>query len=555
MDPEQVKQTAFMLTAGAGALAVITSLPALIGARKRHPSAMGSAVLALGGALVLDAVAGFVATRLPTGAGLRGCALMAGLGALLAPLATLLGALCSDESDADDVPPPAAWSLIPGLLLSGLALVELGWMTKQYGVNARVQAEYWTLGLSLGLTWSVLVLRANRGWPGAEALCGNLSGAALISLAIGWTLQLASHHFPAPSTAPWFVIFCGVGLLAGWALSLAVTAIFSAGQGGRGTTLASSVMMALAVFCVAGSAQLHLVREAPLLAGVATGFLGALLLSGLAIGGDDQKPDGLAAQATVLMLAALAWVGFKLMMGLGVAVCAVGFLAAWPCAIAMGVAAPSRFGMPTPQRFAALGGATLALLAAFRVYQEAADLGLSGIDVSDGNVLMALVAGLGLPVLFESVFGRQSATAGEPASSAARAGFEAVLRFLGVSLVTGLAVVCIGLFAGTAGVGCLILGLALWGVTASAAMAATGSESGLPTWRSLPAGLLTAATALIALPWYGVLADVTREQKLQVVMVVAAAALLGLIVGALSRRKPQPQGQATPATGPSQIAH
>lgn len=540
MDPEQVKQTAFMLTAGAGALSVITSLPALIGARKRHPSAIGSAGLAIAGALVMVAVAGFAATRLPAGAGLRGCALMAGLGALLAPLATLVGALCSDPSDTDDVPPPAAWSLIPGILLSGLALAELGWLTKQYGVNARMQAEFWTLGLALGLTWSVLVLRANHGWPGAEALCGNLSGAALISLALGWALQLATHHFPAPSNAPWFVLFCGVGLLAGWTLSLAVAAIFSGGQGGRGTTMGSTVMMALSIFFVAGSAQVHLVREAPLLAGVATGFIGALLLSGLAIGGDDHKPDGLAAQATVLMLAALAWVGFKLMMGLGVAVCAVGFLAAWPCAIAMGVAAPSRHGMPIPQRFAALGGATLALLAAFRAYQEAAELGLSGIDVADGNVLMALVAGLGLPVLFESVFGRQPATAGQPASSPARAGFEAVVRFVGVTLVTGLAVVCIGLFAGTAGVGCLILGLALWGVTASAAMAATGAESGLPTWRSLPAGLLTAAAAMVALPWYSALADVTRAQKLQVVIVVTAAAIVGLILGALARRKPQP---------------
>ena len=536
MDPEQVKHVAFMLCAGAGALAVATSLPALRGGRVRHRAALPSAWLALLGAVLVAVIAGIAGMRLPAGTGARGCALMVGLGAALAPLATLVGALCSDEGDTEDAPPSAAWSLIPGIVLGGLALAELGFMAKQYGIYAHTQQEYWTLGVTLGLTWSVLVLRANRGWPGAENLCGNLSGAALIALALGWTSQLAGHHFPSPSTSPWFVLFCGVGLMAGWTLSLGFAAVFSQGQGGRGATMASAVMMALSVFLVAGSAQMHLVREAPLLAAVATGFLGALLLSGLAIGGDDQVPDGLAAQATVVMLAALAWVGFKLMLGLGVALCAVGFLAAWPCATAMGVAAASRFGMPTPQRFAALGGATLALLGAFRVYQEAADLSLSGVDVADGNVLMALVVGVGLPVLLESTFGRQPAGAGEPAASSLHALLEAAVRGIGVVLVTALAVACMGLFAGTAGVGCLVLGLALWGLVASAAMAATGAESGLPTWRSLPAGLLVAALALVALPWNGVLADVTRAQKLQVVAVGTVAALVGLAVSAYNRR-------------------
>lgn len=536
MDPEQVKQTAFMLALGAGALALVTALPAFRGGRRRHPAAAPSALGALAGGGAIALVSALAGANLPPGTGARGCALLVGLAALLAPLATIVGVLCSDEADAENVPSPASWSLIPGIVLSGLALAQLGWLAKTYGVNARVQVQFWMLGASLGLCWSVLVLRANRAWPGAEALCGNTSGAALIALTLGATMQLASHHFPAPSTAPWFVLFCGVGIMAGWTLSMGATALLDQGRGGRSATLASAILMGISIFLVAGSAQMHLVKEAPLLAAVATGFIGALLLSGLAVGSDDGAPDGMAAQATVLMLAALAWVGFKLMMGLGVAACALGFLAAWPCATAMGVAAPSRFGMPTPQRFAALGGAALAMLAAFRVYQEAADLALPGIDVSDGNVLMALVSGLGLPVLLESVFGRPPATATEADANTLQSVLQAAIRLIGVTLVSGLALLCMALFAGPAGVSCLLLGLALYGVLAAAAMAAIGAEAGLPTWRSLPAALLTATFALVALPWNDALADVTRLQKVQVVIVVASAMLVALLVSAFSRR-------------------
>ena len=58
----------------------------------------------------------------------------------------------------------------------------------------------------------------------------------------------------------------------------------------------------------------------------------------------------------------------------------------------MGTNAPSRRGMPVPQRFITLAGGCLALLAAFKVYQEAGDLMQSGVDIADGNVMVSLVA-------------------------------------------------------------------------------------------------------------------------------------------------------------------
>lgn len=557
MDPEKVKETAFMLASGAGALALVTALPALFGKRRRAPGAMGTSALVIAGGILLTAIAGAVGLKLEAHTGLRGCALAAGAAALLAPLATLVGCLCSDESDEAARPPSAAWSLIPGIFLFGLALFEMGWLARQYGLHAVMQARYWVLGASLGLTWSVLVLRATRTWPGAEALCGNLAGAGLIAITLNWTLQLAGYHFSAPSTAPWFVLFCGVGILAGWALSLVSAALSPGGAGSQASTVGSALVMAVAVGAVAGSAQTYLVPEEQfLLAAIAAGFVASLTLLPLTVGPQraaalGKGADSLAATACVVALAGLAWVGFKLMLGLGMAVCAIGFLAAWPAATAMGVAAPSRLGMPVPQRFVTIAAGFLTLLTALRVFQEAADLMLSGIDISDGNVLVSLIAGLGLAVLLESLFGRPSIAGVAARGTGVREFLESLVRLFAVVTAGALAILCVTLFAGMEGAAVLVIGLALWSLVAATSIAATGEETGVATYRALPAALLAVSLLFVALPWKDVIADVTREQKWQFVSGLITVAVVGVLVSAsLTRRSPPPD--AAPAEGEGQ---
>ncbi|NDD28086.1 MAG: hypothetical protein EB084_07455, partial [Proteobacteria bacterium] len=114
MDPQQIKHTALMLSVGVAALSLMTSLPALLGGRPRHPAALGAALAALAGGLAMAAICGIVGLRLPPGTGGRGAALMLGLGALAAPLATFVGARGSRDDDAENAPPSAAWSLMPG---------------------------------------------------------------------------------------------------------------------------------------------------------------------------------------------------------------------------------------------------------------------------------------------------------------------------------------------------------------------------------------------------------------------------------------------------------
>ncbi|NDD29817.1 MAG: hypothetical protein EB084_16295 [Proteobacteria bacterium] len=196
--------------------------------------------------------------------------------------------------------------------------------------------------------------------------------------------------------------------------------------------------------------------------------------------------------------------------------------------------------MPVAQRFAALSAAALTLLASFRAFQEAADLSLSGIDISDGNVLMALITGLGLPVVLESIYGRHPAGATPQAQSVTRAALDAGLRLAGSTLTSALALVFMLVFAGNAGAACLVLGMAMWGVVAAAAMAASAVEAGLPTWRSMPSALVTATLAPLALPWRDTLSDVTRAQKLLMVNSLTAAGLVWILLAALQRRQSAP---------------
>lgn len=536
MDPDHIKRVAWVLCVGAGVLGAVSTLPALVGRVRRVPGAVSNGLLTVAGALLVTIGAGLVGFRLDAGSGHRGCALALGIAVLVAPLATLVGAWCVDGAERSEAPGSpkgdevsSAWSLIPGVFLMGLALFQIGWFAHRYGVNARLQWQFWTLGMTVGLVWSVLMQQATHLWKGFQSPSGSVSGAGLMAVALAWALQMADYHFSASSTSPWFVIFCGVGILAGWLLSMVVAAMLTVN---RATVLCTAAIMALAVGAVAGSAQAYIVREDNLLATVACGFLAALLL--LALAGDSSRPapDGLTLSIVALVLAGLAWAGFKLMMGLGVAVAALGFLAAWPTASALEMTTPS--GRLGSQRFIELAGTFLVLLSGLKVFQEVANLMQSGVDIAEGNVMAALVCGTALAVQLEAIFGRSPSI--EQPIRGAKVLLDALARALGVVGIESLAIVGVALFAGLEGVAALIIGLALWTLLTATSTAASGGEGSPATFRSMPAGLLTISLALALAPLNGLLTHVTRAQKMEMAIAVACVAVVAIGVGAWWKR-------------------
>lgn len=551
MDPTQVKLVAWYLSLGAGAVALLAAVISGFGPRERAFGWARAAALSLVGGVLMAAIALVVLFTLAPGSGARGVAAAFALGAVIGPLATLVTALRHPIADASagsvEAPAPI---LLPGIVMLGAAVLAMGMLANHYGIRANAQWMGLILGLSSGLIWSVLSVRAMTPRPYADWVTGMLIGAGLTAIALPATAVLAGAHFAQPSTAPWFAIFCGAGVLAGWTLTLVAVVLVSRGVGSSLATVSGAIVMCVALGSAAWSAQANIVHEDRLLPVLAVGLLAALLV--LAVSASvppAETPEGrrdadpVAALCVAFVVLAVAWVGFKVWLGLGIVVAALGFLSAFPVAAALGASSPA--GPLVAERAAALGGAGLLLLGCMKLYQQEANLMLSGIDIADGNVTVALLAGLILPVLVEPLMGRRPGTqaTGSPIPGA----ISVLGRFLGCAVVVGAAVVGGALYFNVDGIAAILVGLSAWAVLSAAAFVAQGEENGLLAFRGVFLATAVVGLAVLLLPYKDQLAIVTRAQKMQVLAAVTLVAALAMMLAAtLSRRAAGPTRPVAP---------
>ena len=507
--------------------------------------------------------------QLPPGTGIRGCAAAAALGCMQVPAASLVQSLCNQHSDytpahrSVGVDPASSWSMVPGVFLIASGLLCMGLISHQYGIRAVAQWEGLVLGTCVGLAWTMVALRALASWAYADVAMGNLSGAALVVVALPWMAVMGTFHYLPPSTAPWFPIFAGIGVLAGWTITVVTVAVLSHGQGSRLAAVASAGVMAVALGASSLSAQ-AIVKD-NVQPAIAAGFLAALFL--MVVSSSTQRlleahqapedapsdhVDTVASVAAVLILASVAWVGFKLLLGYGVLMAALGMLAAFPAAVALGVSSPSAQGVRVPERVASLGGAFLVLLGGMKVLQQEGGMMLSGIDIAEGNVAIALVFGILLPVILEGVSGRRPAF--EKPTSPMESILGAGARWLALMGVMTTAVIGGGLYFGLDGVTAMALGVAVWAVLAAGSTAASAAEEGLLTFRALGLAPAFVALAVLLLPYKSVVLDVTRLQKQNVAQAMALFLALALVVAGLLRKRwmaPPPAEEAPSETSPA----
>jgi hypothetical protein len=556
----------WLLSLGCGGLAVLVAIFSAVARGARPPGWARTPRGAMLGGIVLLIVGLCVMSSLPAGTGAKGCAAAFSLAVMLAPLACLVSALSAQASEvvaASDTYPSrasASFSFLPGVFLLSAGMAALGLVHHHYGIHAQPQMQCFVAGLGLGLGWTAVVLRSAAAWAFAEGASSLLVESGITLMAIVWTICMASYHFPATSNAPWFPIFCGVGSVGGWTMSLVAAAAFAKGRGGSAATLVCALIMALALGCAAYSAQKNVVGvNEDLLPALAAGFLAALLVLLAASSGksaEEQSPhgdiDALACVLVVLMAVGVAWVGFKLWLGLGMVVCALGFLAALPAAVALGNTQPLSYGLPLAERSLTLVGSFLLLLGGMKVFQQAGDMSLTGIDISDGNVTVALMAGAILPVIWESLMGRRSAEELTSSHQGAVVWLVALVRAAMLTVLGMGTVLAFGLYFGVEGVAVGILGLALWSLLAGVGVTAGSEEHGLVSFRSLPYAPVFVATAVVLLPWREHLLDVTRQQKMQllVALVILTAVSLSAVT-ALRRKKGAAAGSATEGSSQS----
>ena len=224
------------------------------------------------------------------------------------------------------------------------------------------------------------------------------------------------------------------------------------------------------------------------------------------------------------------------MLGFGILMAALGMVAAFPAAVALGVSSPSADGVRVPERVAALGGAFLVLLGGMKVLQQEGGMMLSGIDIAEGNVAIALIFGVLLPVVLEALSGPPPRARRPILDDRGRAGRRDPLGEpdAGCSRWPSSGG---GLYFGPDGVAAMALGLAIWAVLAAGSTAASAAEEGLLTFRTLGLAPAFVALAVLLLPYKSFVLDVTRLQKQQVVLVLALSVALTLIVAGMLRNR------------------
>jgi len=537
VDPVAVKQMAWYLSLGCGGVAVVAAILGIVGNRARDPGWGRAAVMAATGGGVLAVIALIVMSRIPSGAGHKGIAAAFAMGAILLPLGALLTALRHplkrDTGEWSDAPAPL---LLPGMFVLGMGVLAAGLVANRYGIRANGQFMGLTLGLSLGWVWTLLCIRSVSPWRYAEATASMLTGAALAALSVPQVAVIAGMHFPWPSTAPWFTLYCATGMLAGWILTFVSVAVVSRGSGSTAATVVGAGVMAAALGAAAWSAQVNIVTDDRLVPTLAAGLLGALLAVAIASSArwveEAHTVDHVAAISLAFVLLGVCWVSFKLWLGLGMAVAALGFLAAFPVAAALGAAAPP--GISLSERVCALGGGALLLLAGMKIFQEAAHLGLEGIDIADGNVTAALVAGMIVPIVFEACVPHREGEGAIPAA------VSVLGRFLACAVLVGVTVVGGALYFGVDGVAAMLTAIAMWCLLAATSISATGREGGLVTFRALPLATSTLSLAVLLVPATNLLSAATRHQKIQILIAITVVAAIALAVsGALGRKAPQ----------------
>ncbi len=437
----------------------------------------------------------------------------------------------------------------------GISLLFMGIVTNFYGVGADDLWLGFVIGNSLGIvtlklsatlilskTYQIMTHRM-------ESVFLLVNGAILATI-------LAAHHFPrATRVNAYFPLFMLMGIFL--AVLIATVPAMLKKEKEMMNTLPGILAIFLAVFMgislfLVMRLNLRIDYNYPLIAGAITSviFIVTLYGSGTSISGVDLSAGAL---CSLLLLGGL-WFSFKWSLGLGMAVYVLGLLSVTSLLSAFAPIEPlltdNKDSMKTPHqdrdvlalgleekeeaptvevaatyrpplwagiflRAISLAGLAGMILVLFRVFIQKSPLLTLGIDITNGDTITALLAGVLLSLSFEGFNLKGSSVFRPQASGSIKDG---ILLFSFSVIVSVMVLLSSGIFFRLEGLGALILGLSIPAIIGVFTFFSQKVDRGLYRASLSPMWIATAAYANFLVYYKDVPDQLTRIHKQQLVV-------------------------------------
>jgi len=334
-------------------------------------------------------------------------------------------------------------------ILSLAALLLIIWCIGHfYGLRAFNLFISLSLGISLSSLWLIMGEKFIKKTDSLSLSLNKIEASTYLMQGIIMAQVLAGYHFRLKTDAAWTLMIIALVMVLVWILSIV---FFRSGRYGMQIMPVQMSFFAIIFLAIAAYITQKTINNLnyfyPILFGVVSGFLLLAIMRDSSF--NRGRTDLMAGALGAILLCGLFWISFRMSLGYGISLGGFGLLS---------VAGIVMHHLSLDEkakvylRGLVLMGITAVLIAGWRVFLQKTDLVISGIDLSEGYIMIGLLAGVFLPLFLEGGFMEEKPREG--ASSA-------VLYYILVIFISALSLFCFGLFLGVPGTAAGFLGLAV----------------------------------------------------------------------------------------------
>lgn len=514
----------------------------LAGGKKESPEDRKWRPYFLGLSCMLIICAAVIAAGLkyiPSGTGGRGAVAAFIAGFILPAFVMLLESLSvGQERGAAESASGKVWA--PALSLSpvavlGIGLFILGAGTKFYGIGAVTLWYSFLLGLAIGMP--LLKVGAQRFGVSELAVekASQIEGASFVLISIVFSFLMCGYHFWQEVTGAWLTLYFAFGIFLAWFIAT-LPVMLNKEKPNQFNLLLQFIIFIIVFLGIAYYVNTRLINNLAYFYPVIIGIISAVLASGLACASASKKDgDFTTSILSMVIFTGAVWAGFKLAKGYGISLVAMGLIST------LGLLNPyknmeffkKKEENGKPALFNIFYNAVLLigvaglLIVGWRIFLQGSGLAFQYVDISNGNIAVALLLGIISPLLFQRWKTQCYSKPGENIVS----GWLSYIIF-GPAIFSFLFLMII-LFK-TEGLSAFIFGIC---ASALMGLVSIGKKEFLQVFGASFSSLwvILIASAMLAIKYFDKLESFTRKQKIEVLIGVI---VIGIIVELASKVLP-----------------
>ncbi|MFH1453091.1 MAG: hypothetical protein ABIH00_03810 [Armatimonadota bacterium] len=426
-------------------------------------------------------------------------------------------------------------ALNPSFISTALVLIVLYYICKTVDISAtRVPLLLFGLGLASDALFVVLAGRKMSLKNAVVNAASSMQSGFYLHIAVIFSVILGSYHFSGDSYLPllpfYFTVFA-------FALCLVFSIIMNTGMKPSASNILHFVyavlLLILGFFVVK-----MIVKDINYFYCIAAGIVSAFVISLVSCYNESEDKSINLSVLAVLILVGILWASFKFARGYGLSLCAVGFLADLLLLLPFMVykynnEEGSLF--KNAVKVLTVAGFVLILVLNVRIFIQFTRLYEIGINLNNGYFIVGVMLGLFLPLIIEI-----DALFNPFKSSISRVSglFFTGFNYIALLILAGFSIVCVTMFLGIEPLAAVLIGLIAAGAVSFIHLFKYKIDD--PVWNT-SLGSLWIIIGIAAYPVMRtltpVLGDISRIQKIGMVLVLLLIVLVFYVAGGYSRKQ------------------